>query len=206
MKILEYTLFQPGLFIDYLAYPYNTTNHISLIQTPIDFENRRILTVKGREDARIVFTTAQDLANVVAQAIEYEGKWPVIGGIRGSDLTVAQLISLGERIRGSLFKTPRAPVDEMTKAYSEGGTFAVDRLDVNDLKAGKPKASWLPQAGHPAFSRDQFEALSGRLVSGILLGISAGEFEVSDEWNRLLPSYRFVDAESFLKNIWHKKT
>ncbi|KAF4634203.1 hypothetical protein G7Y89_g3898 [Cudoniella acicularis] len=51
-------------------------------------ENRRAI-VFGDGDARITSTTVQDLAAVVAPAIDYEGDWPETGGIRGGQITVA---------------------------------------------------------------------------------------------------------------------
>lgn len=86
-----------------------------------------------------------------------------------------------------------------------GGSFAVDKLRADDLKAGKPNASWLPKTGHSSFSPEEFDALSAMMVSGILLGISAGALNVSDEWNRLLPDYKFTKAEEFLAEAWRGK-
>jgi hypothetical protein len=43
------------------------------------------------------------------------------------------------------------------------------------------------------------------LMSGILLGISAGALDVSDEWNRLLPDYKLTQAEDFLTEAWRGK-
>ena len=74
-----------------------------------------------------------------------------------------------------------------------------------DLKAGELKSSWKPTAGHPAFSPEQLEAISTKLMAGILLGISAGALRVSDEWNRLLPDYRFTQADDFLTEAWCDK-
>jgi len=48
----------------------------------------------------MTFTTVQDLASIVAKAIEYEGKWPVVSGIQGNQHTLAEVIKLGEKIRG----------------------------------------------------------------------------------------------------------
>lgn len=53
----------------------------------------------GADDALISLITVKDFCAVVARAVEYEGKWPVIGGIRGDELSVGQLIALGEQIR-----------------------------------------------------------------------------------------------------------
>lgn len=45
-------------------------------------------------------TSVEDIANVVALAVEYEGEWPVVGGIRGSSLTLTELLRIGESIQG----------------------------------------------------------------------------------------------------------
>ena len=71
------------------------------MEIPFDFNNRRALVLDGGDDDRITLTTVQDLANVVARAIDFEGEWPVIGGIRGTDMSIGQLIALGEKIRGA---------------------------------------------------------------------------------------------------------
>lgn len=81
------------------------------MEIPFDFNKRRALILDGGEDDRITLTTVQDLANVVAKAIDYEGEWPVIGGIRGTDMSVGQLIALGEKIRGAFaFTVGSGPV------------------------------------------------------------------------------------------------
>jgi len=40
------------------------------------------------------------------------------------------------------------------------------------------------------------------LLGGVLLGFSEGAFDVSDEWNKLLPEYKFTGAEEFLTDAW----
>jgi hypothetical protein len=99
-KVLEYTLFQPGLFVNYLTRPHKSSNHVHLMEIPFDFENRRALVLDGGDNDRMTLTTVHDLAHVVAKAIDFEGEWPVIGGIRGTDISIGQLMSLGEKIRG----------------------------------------------------------------------------------------------------------
>ena len=71
------------------------------MEIPIDFNKRRALVLDGSDDDRITLTTVQDLANVVARAIDFEGEWPVVSGIRGADMSIGQLIALGEKIRGA---------------------------------------------------------------------------------------------------------
>jgi hypothetical protein len=82
----------------------------------VDFNNCRAIILEGGEKDRISLTTVQDLAKVVALAVEYEGEWPVMGGMRGSDLSLQELFNVGEKIRGTfsilevlLFIDPRLP-------------------------------------------------------------------------------------------------
>ena len=56
----------------------------------------------GGDADYITWTTVKDVVHVVVQAIEFEGAWPVIGGIRGTTLSVGELIALGEEIRSML--------------------------------------------------------------------------------------------------------
>ncbi|KAK4237580.1 NAD(P)-binding protein [Achaetomium macrosporum] len=184
-KVLEYTLFQPGLFVNYLTYPYQSAKHLPVVHTPLDLNKRRVLIVEGSDDVRVTFTRVEDLANVVARAVEYKGEWPVVGGIKGTELTVRQLIELGEKIRG--------------------GPFNVEKLRAEDLKAGVYKASWSPKLEHSSFPPENAEALSQTFTKGLLLGMSVGGWNVSDEWNRMLPDYQFIQAEDFLTDAWRGK-
>ena len=105
-KVLEYCLFQPGLFTNYFAHPHCTAKHFRSFETHLDFQNRRALAVEGGENDRVTLTTAHDMAQVVARAVEYEGEWPVNGGIQGTELSINELIAIGERVRGKVSKQP----------------------------------------------------------------------------------------------------
>ena len=87
------------MFLDYFASPYRTSKHIHPFQNQIDFNNRRAIVLDGVDDARISLISARDFCAVVARAIEYEGEWPVTGGIRGDELAIGQLVTIGEKIR-----------------------------------------------------------------------------------------------------------
>lgn len=99
-KKLEYTLFQPGLFLDYLAFPYKTAKYLDPLQSVFDFEHRRAIVVDGHEDAILTLTTVSDLSEIIARAVEYEGAWPRHGGIRGNRLTFSDILRIGETVRG----------------------------------------------------------------------------------------------------------
>lgn len=100
-KVLEYCLFQPGLFTNYLITPHKTAKYLDMFGTPYDFNNRRLLLVEGGDDSIITFTTVADFAQVVAKAVEYEGVWPVVGGIVGTKMPIGSLVALGEKVRGT---------------------------------------------------------------------------------------------------------
>lgn len=87
------------MFEEYFTHPYKSAKHLVAFELHIDFNKRRAITLEGGDDNRITLTTTRDLANVVARAVEYEGEWPLIGGIKGTDFTIGQLIALGEKIR-----------------------------------------------------------------------------------------------------------
>ncbi|KAF3150293.1 hypothetical protein TWF569_004685 [Orbilia oligospora] len=180
-QVLEYSLFQPGLFTNYFAAPHQTAKHVFAFPLQIDFENRRAIILEGSEDSPINLITVKDFANMVTLAVGYEGAWPVVGGIKGDEVTVGQLIALGEKLRGP---------------------FAVEKLKVDDIKAGNVKSTWIPKINHPSLPADQVEPLSQAFISGILLAINSGAYRVNDAWNRLLPEYKITQAEEFLAGVW----
>ncbi|KAF4627982.1 hypothetical protein G7Y89_g10170 [Cudoniella acicularis] len=182
-KVLEYTLFQPGLFLDYLASPYKTAKYVTPLDTFIDFQNRRAIVVEGYEDAFMTLTTVQDIAGIVAQAVDYDGEWPKVGGIRGNRVTISQILEIG-------------------------GSFTIDKVKLEDLEAGNLTASWTLGARHPSFTDDQAEQLAAMLETvliGTLLSSAKGAWDVSNAWNQLLPDYEFTRIEEFLAKVWEGK-
>lgn len=91
--------------MNYLTHPYQSSRHVHSIETPFDFAKRRAILLDGSDNNRLVFTAVQDVANVVARAIDFEGEWPVVGGIQGTNVSIAQLIALGEKLRGASMPT-----------------------------------------------------------------------------------------------------
>ncbi|KAK7966217.1 uncharacterized protein PG986_000494 [Apiospora aurea] len=153
-KVLEYTLFQLGLFLDYLAFPHKTANHVEPLQIGFNFERLRAMVVEGHEDAVITLTTAADLAAIVARAVESEGTWPTTSGIRGNRLTFSQIIAIGERVRGR--------------------PFEVGKVKLEDLEAGELTSSWDLEAVHKAVSPDEASAFHKTVSIGFLLSSVKG--------------------------------
>lgn len=81
-------------------------------------------------------------------------------------------------------------------------------LDVEDLKAGELKSTWLPEVDHPsingldAATKRQF---SKHLTTKMLLNLTESAGVVSDEWNRIFPDYKFTTAEEFVTKVWAGK-
>lgn len=182
-KVLEYTLFQPGLFLDYFAHPYADTRHLNTTAMQLDFQHRRGIQVDDGQHP-VVLTLVRDLAAVVAEAIDYAGEWPVVGGIRGSPTTFAEILKLGEELRGP---------------------FKTDTVSADDIKNGVLNTTWVPTINHPSIPPEQREEMSKLLLQGFLKAAVLGKGDVSDEWNRLLPEYKFTGAEEYLRKVWEGK-
>ncbi|KAF4431494.1 2`-hydroxyisoflavone reductase [Fusarium acutatum] len=89
-KVIEYTLFQPGGFMDYLCHPCKTAKYITTTVVNIDFVKKHAIVVEGTLDDEITYTSVNDIANIVTKAIDFEGEWPVIGGISGDRISIRE--------------------------------------------------------------------------------------------------------------------
>jgi hypothetical protein len=155
----------------------------------------------------ITLTTVQDFAAVVARAIEYEGEWPVVSGIRGTTVSVGELVALGEKLRGTYTVPSIYALGNGDQVLIQiiSGPFKIERVKASDFEAGTWETSWIPRVDHPSIPPEQVDFFSKLGVAGISLAISAGAFAVSDEWNRLLPDYEFTALEPFLRGVWEGK-
>ena len=174
------------------------------MELPIDFHKRRALVLDGGSENIITLTTVQDCANVVARAIDFEGEWPVISGIRGADMSIGQLIALGEKIRGA-YTSFLINIRNMLNIERPGAPFTIETLKANELESGAWKAPWVPTLDHPSIPPSQVATFSRIIVAGLLLATSAQAYSCSDEWNRLLPDYKFTQPEEFLSAAWRGK-
>ncbi|KAH6631356.1 hypothetical protein F5144DRAFT_215579 [Chaetomium tenue] len=178
-KVIEYSLFQPGWFLNYLAGNRKIATHVQPTGfTAVDYEKGRAR-VPGSLSHKVTYTAIQDVVNVVVKAIDYEGEWPIIGGINGNTLSLAEEIAIGERVRGK--------------------SFQIENLELEDLKAGIVKTSWLPSLDHlPKVD----EELSRQVLASLLINTAEGAGTVSDEWNQIFPDYQFTKAEEYLAGVF----
>jgi hypothetical protein len=84
----------------------------------------------------------------------------------------------------------------------EGKPFELNKVKLEDLEVGVLKTTWIPEIRHPSVTQDQIAAVSKIIIIGMLVSISKGAWTVSDEWNRLLPDYKFTEVEEFLSDVW----
>lgn len=98
---MEYCIFQTGLFMDYFAHPYSQAKYLHTFPPLFDLENCRVI-VTDDGSQPMVLTTINDVTKVIARAIDYTEPWPVVGGMVGTKTTTAELIRIGEKIRGQL--------------------------------------------------------------------------------------------------------
>lgn len=207
-QVLEYTLFQPGLFLNYLASPYKTTKYVTPLDTFIDFQNRRAIVVDGHRDAVMTLTAVQDVAAVVARAVEYEGEWPKIGGISGNRIAVSQIIEIGERLRGVYCPSMTCAKYVLCLRCSHGiagRPYTLSKVRLEDLEAGSLDVPWTLSTRHPSFTDANVDQLANALKTvliGTLLSSAKGAWDVSESFNRLFPDYKFTRIEDFLTKVW----
>ncbi|CVL03168.1 hypothetical protein FPRO06_01841 [Fusarium proliferatum] len=181
-KVIEYTLFQPGGFMDYLCHPYKTAKYITTTVVNVDFVKKHAIVVEGTLDDEITYTSVNDIANIVTQAIDFEGEWPVVGGMSGDRISIRQLLKIGEEVRGE--------------------PFTIEWLKMEDLAAGELKTDNYPRLPLPSVPQDQVEAFSKMVVIGTLTAFNRGAWTVSDEWNQVFPNYKFIKVDELLKSVW----
>lgn len=86
--------------MDYLCHPYKTAKYITTTVVNVDFVKKHAIVVEGTLDDEITYTSVNDIANIVTQAIDFEGEWPVVGGMSGDRISIRQLLKIGEEVRG----------------------------------------------------------------------------------------------------------
>ena len=86
-----------------------------------------------------------------------------------------------------------------------GRPFTIDKVKLEDLENGNLMASWTLEASHPSFSGDQVAIALKAVLIGTLISSAKGAWAGSDEFNQLLPDYKFTQIEEFLTKVWEGK-
>jgi hypothetical protein len=149
-------------------------------------------------------TKVQDLANVVAEAIDYEGEWPETGGISGSRITSSELIKLAESIRGTCSFPFYVVMILLLKDLQ--GPFQIETVQAEAIEAGRLNTSWIPLIEPPSLPPGMdVRAFSEAVISSVMAGALRGTWAVSNEWNQLLPNLKMATVDEFLCDIWEGK-
>ncbi|ORY03920.1 hypothetical protein BCR34DRAFT_491995, partial [Clohesyomyces aquaticus] len=181
---LEYTLFQPSLFLVYFAHPYPLSPGLHTWPFFIDFENRRAM-ILDSGDQPLILTAISDISRVVNLALSDPRPWPPIGGIQGTRTSINKLVALGEKLRG--------------------GEWDIEYLKSEDIAKGELKSSWVPTMNHPIIPPEAREEFSREFVIMFLQGIAKGAWDVSAEWNERFPDFETQSAEEYLTKAWEGK-
>jgi hypothetical protein len=73
---------------------------------------------------------------------------------------------------------------------------------MEDLVVGELKTDKYPRLDLPSIPKDQVDAFSKMATIGVLISVSNGVWNVTDEWNQLLPDYKFTQIEDFVQDSW----
>jgi len=100
---------------------------------------------------------------------------------------------------------PPLTARQSTDKDTTGQAFTIEKVKLEDLEKGVLTASWVLEASHPSVSQDQIEKMMKAVLIGTLLSSAKGAWDVSDEFNQLLPDFKFTGLEDFLTAAWEGK-
>lgn len=95
---LEYTFFENGVFMNYLASGTPGVGHLKPLKFIWDVENCTAR-IPGDGSSYVVFTCAEDVGKFVAASLDLE-KWPEVSRMKGDTKTLNEVVKLAEKSRG----------------------------------------------------------------------------------------------------------
>jgi hypothetical protein len=81
----------------------------------------------------------------------------------------------------------------------------VTLLNKEDVEAGVLKLDNIPRLAHPSIPEDQIEAFSKIGTIGLLLSLASGAWDTTDEWNKLIPDFKFTKTADYIRGLWASK-
>ena len=183
---LEYTIFETGIFMNYLAVGTPGLGHLKPIKFLFDVENGTAQ-IPGDGSAYMVYTSAEDVGKFVAASLDWE-KWPEYSQMIGDRLTLSEVLKLAEAVRGPL---------------SRGVYFC--ELRVLTGFVGKPfDATYTPKEVYEGIIAKEIEPSWTKFSAQGCLEIvthQQGPYTGSN-LNDAFPEIRPVRVEEFLKKWW----
>ena len=95
---LEYTIFENGIFMNYLASGTEGVGHLYPLKFMFDVENCKV-TLPGDGSAYAVYTRGEDVGRFVAASLDLE-RWPEFSQMRGDRKRLSEILRLAEEVRG----------------------------------------------------------------------------------------------------------
>ena len=86
-----------------------------------------------------------------------------------------------------------------------GRPFTIETVKLEDLEKGHLTASWKLEASHLSIPPEQVEKMLKTVLIGTLLSSVKGAWDISDEFNMLLPDFKFIQMKDFLTRVWEGK-
>ena len=83
--------------------------------------------------------------------------------------------------------------------------WGITRLTEDFVRSEQFETPWLPLFEGEGLTQQQMRDFSKVILKGSLLSALCQSWVVSNEWNRLLPDYKFESAERFLEKVWAGK-
>lgn len=169
--------------MDYFAHPRPLSPNLITWPFFIDFDSRRALILDDGNQL-IALTRILDVSEILALALDDPNPWPPVGGMRGTTVTLNELLALGKELRG--------------------GEWQIEYIRSEDIRKGELKSSWIPPLAHPVIPVEHRKQFSRDFVIMFMDAILRGSWVTSDEWNKRFPDYKFTSAREYLTEAWNR--
>lgn len=184
---LEYTSFELGQFMNYLASGTPGVGYLRPLKFILDVENCSGM-IPGDGNKPIVMTRAEDVGAFVAATLELP-KWPEVSRMAGDRLTYNEILALAEGIRGQ-FGQWHSRLKLLT-VIATGKKFGVQYVSSEELEKRKV-------ADPPSIMVNFIWEVLGEMVN-----TDRGSYEEAN-LSQLCPDVKPVKVAEFLKTWWVK--
>ncbi|EKM60079.1 uncharacterized protein PHACADRAFT_138514 [Phanerochaete carnosa HHB-10118-sp] len=143
---LEYTIYEVGIFMNYLASGTAGTGHLPPREFMFDIENCKA-TLPGDGSTYLVYTRAEDIGKFVAASLDLE-KWPEFSQMRGDRKRLNEILQLAEQVRGQKFEVTYLPEAQLVETLNSRNQVSPEQRDEKSgtLDREKFSAQWWLEA------------------------------------------------------------
>ncbi|EKM60077.1 uncharacterized protein PHACADRAFT_250947 [Phanerochaete carnosa HHB-10118-sp] len=179
---LEYTIYEVGMFMNYLASGTPGLGHLDPLTLIFDVEHCKA-TLPGDGSAYFVQTRGEDIGKFVAASLDLD-KWPEFSQIRGDRRKLNEIVQLAEQVRGQKFDVTYLSEQQLLETINSSSPGTLKHPDERfaALDMEKILAQWFLQT-----LRSNPLGFEGKNI------------------NELLPQVQPVGVPEFLQQWWGKK-